>query len=184
MSGEVGFAPEERDYIDAARANFSVAIRRPRFLRGWAIFTLIAALFGLGLGWVLGLSNDSWSMAAGYGALAFVLLPLLSGISLLLLPRRVRRLFQQQHRLNRHNVFTWNDREVSLRSDIGAQTLDWNGYYAWSENTAMFLFYLNEQLYQFLPKRVLTDDQITDLRRCIQAGRQDNDKGADHADRL
>ncbi|MES2055609.1 MAG: YcxB family protein [Pseudomonadota bacterium] len=171
MPGETSFRPNVDDYIAAARVWYMHALRKPRFSIRLSIITALVAFGGVLITW-----DDSslgyrllfvFGMMAGF----LILMTMLMLISYALLPRRATRLFRQQRTLEHDFVFRWDDAGTDTRSDVGTSMIAWTDYHAWAEGRAAFIFFLNDQLYHFIPKRALSPDQLVDLRTSVQAAR-------------
>ncbi|MGH6612891.1 YcxB family protein [Sphingomonas sp.] len=171
MPGETSFRPDVDDYIGAARVWYMHALRKRRFSVRLSIITALVAFGGVLITWdepdlgyrllfVLG-------MMAGFLALMTVLML----ISYALLPRRATRLFRQQRTLENDFTVRWDGTGTDTRSDVGTSKIAWVDYHAWAEGPAAFILFLNDQLYHFIPKRVLSPEQLIDLRSSIQAAR-------------
>lgn len=92
----------------------------------------------------------------------------------LLLPRQTRRLFRQQRTLDHDFECAWDDKGFHQRWPGGTVTTTWPEYHLWFESKAVIAFGLNEQLYHFIPKRVLDEAALSDIRhyaRAIEASR-------------
>jgi hypothetical protein len=42
----------------------------------------------------------------------------------------------------------------------------WNDYLKWDENEQIFILYQAPRLFNMVPKRALSPDQIVDIRQC------------------
>lgn len=162
MAGTTRYSISKQDYIDAGRATFIRALRKPRFLTRMSIITAIGLMAGYGLGWWLG--DPAAAMFAGVGALygLTAVLTIIFG-TYLLLPRRLGRLFGQQKSLAGEHQFAWNDDGIALRSSRGTSTLRRSDYHDWLRARAIFIFYLNDQLYHVVPERAMSAEERTDL---------------------
>ena len=168
MNGQVTFAPSQADYVAATRGHYLALIRSRR----WLIKTATA------LGVVVAVATAFVALMNGeVGWLPIIMLPAVTlgatiGIwfNLLWFPRKMRRLFAQQPLYGREMESAWSDHEFSTRTPLGTTVVQWAQFVRWRETSRSFLFYLSDSSYLFVPKRVLDDDQVLDLRRCAGAG--------------
>jgi hypothetical protein len=164
MAGQARFRPDATDYVAATRAAWLDSLWSRRFAVRIALIVAIATAVGTV---IFAQDADFGTMVSaiaviGAGVLAWLAAVL--GLSFLLIPRRSRKLFQQQRTLARDFDVEWTDQHLAFQSDISSSTIAWPDYYKWREGRDTFLFYLNERLNHFLPKRALTPEQIIDLR--------------------
>lgn len=126
--------------------------------------TLVVGIAGL---WVAWDEPDARvrSVVVGGMVLGFLLLmTALMGLSYLLQPFSARRLFRQQRTLDREFIVSWDDAGVSYVTDSANSHTPWHEYYGWYDGADVLLLMLNDRLFQFLPHRVLTAEQLMDLR--------------------
>lgn len=170
MPGETSFRPDVDDYIGAARVWYMHALQARRFAVRASIMLALVTVGGALIVWdepdLMYRALFVLGMTGGFIGLITILML----ISYALLPRRATRLFHQQRILARDFAFRWNDVDTVSSSTSGTSTIPWGDYHDWAEGRATFLFFFNDQLYQFVPKRVLTPEQLIDLRTSAQAG--------------
>ncbi len=80
-----------------------------------------------------------------------------------------------QRHLQEELTVTWDTqglRAATLNSDTRTP---WPHYRRWREDARVVLLYQSDALFQFIPKRVLGKDQVTDLQTRAAAG---NARGA------
>lgn len=165
MSGRISFTPDADDYVAACRANFLVAWRRPLVLRRFAIVVSVFTVLGAAFGWYTEREIvPTLIVAAGAGLYAALLLSLIMGITLLLLPRRTRKLFAQQRSIHRRFDYGWSDEGLEASSDLGNIRRGWDEFHGWRRVPSAFLIYHNTQMFEFLPLRAMTGEQAEDLR--------------------
>lgn len=170
MAGEVAFTPTVEDYQEACRAHFMDAVRRPRFRWRWAIILVVFFIIGSGLGALLGPVDQAWIMGLAYLVLGIILIPIMLGVTLLLLPRKAARLFRQNRLQALEHRFTWNNEGAAYQTDKAYTRIEWGDYHRTCEGRRTFLLFVNDQLYQFVPKRVLTAAQIEEFRALLVIG--------------
>jgi len=84
----------------------------------------------------------------------------------LLIPNATRRTYQAHKLLQRPCTFSWSENGLMVKSDSGDCRLAWSDYLKWAENAQIFLLYQAPRLFNILPKRALTPEQIADIRQC------------------
>ena len=163
--GEISFRPTSDDYVSANRAWFWRAVRKPRFAVTLAVGA--AAMVIVGLFITQDEPNPTVSAVfAGGMVLAFLLvMAILTGLSYLFQPIAARRLFRQHRTLDRDYVVTWDDAGTRFTAVDAHSNTAWHDYHGWYDGRDVLLLMLNERLFQFIPHRVLTADQLADLRR-------------------
>ena len=168
MNGQVTFAPSQADYVAATRGHYLALIRSRRWLI--KITTVLALVVAAATAFIAFLYGDvGWFPVTMLMAMIFAVT---TGISfnLLWFPRKMRRLFAQQPLYGSEMESAWSDREFTNRSPLGTTVVQWVQFIRWRETGKSFLFYLSDSSYLFVPKSVLDDDQVLDLRRCAGAG--------------
>lgn len=163
MAGQITFTPKVGDYVAVARGSFRHSLKRSRFRRRLALALLIAALLGAGISWL-----EQGQVSLTWVAAAIVAMALWLGVLLmtmyLLIPRRSARLFRQQRSLAGTFSISWSDGGLTQSWENGQSDQPWSDYHDKFETDDVFAFGLNEVLYHFAPKRVMTNDQAADLR--------------------
>lgn len=106
-----------------------------------------------------------WLADVFYGAAIVLLaLPLLSYF--VLAPRAARKTYRQQKSLQQPLTLSWSSAGLKVTSEAGEWLTPWDHYLKRAENEEMLLFYQAPRLFQMLPKRALTLEQLADLREC------------------
>ncbi|TCR70236.1 YcxB-like protein [Bosea sp. BK604] len=80
-------------------------------------------------------------------------------------PRATRRLFRQQKTLHRPMSYSWSQAGLKVSSENGEWLFAWADYLELAENGTIMLVYEGPRLFQMLPKRFFTSEQLADLRR-------------------
>ncbi|QGP79516.1 YcxB family protein [Sphingobium sp. CAP-1] len=170
MAGQISFCATATDFVTASRANYLRQLRSRRFLGRLALTSAVAALVMTGL---LVLLGDGWADSLVDGAfmalMAVAAILLFVGLTLLLLPRRVRRLFHQSKSQHGEIQVEWSDDACIWKKAGGTQRHIWSDYHRWLAAPGCYIFYLNEQLYQFVPRHLLTVEQDANLRDTLMA---------------
>lgn len=85
------------------------------------------------------------------------------------LPRQVRRSFHQTSLLGEEMTFEWNEDGFAVSSDRASTRLDWTDLHAWGERDELFVLLQSEVLFNLVPQTALSQDQVADLRGCLEA---------------
>ncbi|MFX4087824.1 YcxB family protein [Sphingobium yanoikuyae] len=164
MAGQISLHATATDFVTASRANYLRQLRSRRFLGRLTFISVVAVLLMTGLFLFLG---EGWrdSLFDGlYMALIVVAgILLFLGLTFLLLPRRVRRLFHQSKSQHGEIRADWSDDGCVWHRTGGEQHYAWTDYHRWFVARGCYLFYLNDQLYQFVPRHLLNAEQDADL---------------------
>jgi hypothetical protein len=168
MAGEVEFHPSETDYVGVNKDWFRTTwkSRRARQRRMLVLAGMIC------LGGLVGYL-DGGIRQAGIGAFlaplaAFLFLAPIIGLHYLLLPRRAKRLYRQQKTLQQLYRYSWTDEGLTLTTPTSTGRYAWSQFHRWADGQTAVLFSLNEQLFFFVPRRVLDDGRATDLKAILE----------------
>jgi hypothetical protein len=171
----VRFTPTEADYVAAMRQHFRRQIAGPKFRRRLPLLTLAVAAGMTAIVWikdrdsVLALTTGVGGAIGGVAALSLIL-----AITYALLPRRAGRWFRQDRSIAHPTCFSWDDAGICWESPVGSYRAGWKGHHDWAAGHAALLFYANEQLFRFVPTRVLGPDDRADIVARLEAiGRRD-----------
>lgn len=152
------------DYVAANRAFARVVYRRPTTRLFWIIF--VCAFIGL-LIWRRQLEAQGFPANVCIGALAtLMILPFV--MYFFVLPRNSRRAYAQQKTLHTPIEISWSDKGYRTVNDRGDWTIPWSDFLQSSESNDVFLLFQGPRLFNIVPKRALSQDQIDDLR-CVIA---------------
>jgi hypothetical protein len=80
------------------------------------------------------------------------------------LPRQARRMYSQAKLLKEEVTFAWDDEGYSVTGESSRTRLSWTDLYAWSENENLVLLHQSEMGFNLLPKSVISDAQLNDIR--------------------
>jgi hypothetical protein len=86
-----------------------------------------------------------------------------------LIPITTRRTYRKHKALHRPCTLSWSESGLTVTGDSGEWKISWSDYLKWAENAEIFVLYQAPRLFNMLPKRALTPEQIADFRQC--AGR-------------
>jgi len=153
----IKFEPTRKDVRTASRS-LSVIVRY-LFLFFWAI---VAAFIGYA---IHNFMQEGYSFAESFrygGGVTLIVLAvffvLLAWLQPFLATRRTI-LRPQEWRLT--------DERVQIQTPVGSTEIHWEAYVKYRETRELFLLYLQRNLAQFIPKRVLTAQQIEEVRSLI-----------------
>jgi hypothetical protein len=82
----------------------------------------------------------------------------------LLLPISVRRQLERNKGLRGDTVASWDAKGIAFRSLHGDSRWPWGDFYRWHESPKCLVLWQGDRTYLCLPKRVLTDGQLSGIR--------------------
>jgi len=156
------FTPIEADLIAANRLYFWSSLRWKRtvwsYALGGLVFAFIGALFSE---WV----NAGEIVLGATSGLTFWLLMLTSILTLnyVLIPIRSRRAFKQMKALQNQTDIDWSPERIKLQSKQGSTDLDWRDFIRIAQGKDVILLLQSDFLFNFIPKRALSDEQAADF---------------------
>lgn len=80
-----------------------------------------------------------------------------------------RKAYKAQKTLQHPMTVAWSDDGFRSTAQQGDWNIPWGDYLKWTDNSKMILLYQGPNLFNMLPKRVLTPAQIYDLRQMLVA---------------
>lgn len=84
--------------------------------------------------------------------------------NLWLLPPSVRKQLAQDKSLQGEKVVSWDAQRIVFKAVHGEVRWPWGDFRRWQESPAGLLLWQSDRAYFYLPKRVLSDVQISDIR--------------------
>jgi hypothetical protein len=167
----VTFQPTATDYIAANKDWFRISLRSPRASRR----RLQLLALTLGLGGVVGyLETGNLRQAALSAVLCAAAAATFLGLVCLgvylLIPRRAGRLYRQQKTFEQPFHYSWTDEGITLRTSTSEGRYAWPQIYGWANGRTALLLFFNEQLFYFLPHRVLGPEASADLAAKAERG--------------
>jgi hypothetical protein len=168
MGGELTFAWTEEEYVAAAKDFYLASLRTPRVRRRFVAITAIAAVIGASTAFLDHAPGRMPLLLLGFAAGGALYLSLIYGLCYLTVPRRTRQLFRQQKTAGRSVRVAWTKDGVSIEASNGSSRVKWTELYQWAEGKNAFLLYHNDQLYNFVPRRLLPDQLAADLRGSLE----------------
>jgi len=169
MAGEITFTPSEKDYADANRDWMLSNLSRPRPWIGLVLLMLLSSGIGAGATWLDGNREEMAATAIGFALLGMLIFLVVYLATYLLLPRRARRLYRQHKALQQQWTFRWSDSELSIESANGLTRYPWAQFHRWRDGRQSMLLFLNDQLFFYLPRRMLDEASIDEIGSLVAA---------------
>jgi|SRR5690242_4426380 len=161
MNRSVSLTLTAEDYVAAHQLHQRDCFRRRGTrltLLGYVIVLTIVFLTMAYLGhWMFGAILVSLAAAASvaYGFAAYFLL----------VPFLARRAYRKHKALHHPYTYSWAEAGLTIANVGGQWCLPWSDYLKWREDARVFMFYQAPSLFNMLPKRVLTPEQVPDIRQ-------------------
>jgi hypothetical protein len=165
MNRSVSLTLTADDYVAANRLHFLNCYRKRSAV---AVFVLLVLAY---LVWTAVAHLYQWG-ATGWLAMnaCFAAVPACVIASYFLsVPISTRKSYRNHKALHRPYTFSWSETGLAVTSASGEWNVAWSDYLKWDENARVFILYQAPRLFNILPKRALTEEQIVDIRQC--AGR-------------
>lgn len=167
MAGEANFTLSESDYLDGQRDWYWRYILSRRGVASLLGPVLLCAVIGV-VGELIGDDPPQVVLAAlGFALLGGGVVLLIQFGCYLWLPRRNRRLFQQQKSLQGVQRWTWDDAGLEVETQIGTGHHSWSDFFGWAMGRRALLLFLNEQLIYIIPRRHLSEAQQRELEAML-----------------
>ncbi|KFC65416.1 hypothetical protein FF80_02823 [Devosia sp. LC5] len=162
----VTVALTEDDAVAAQRLyGTSFLLRRSTLLRFGAMWLfLLIALIAISLG------TDGAGTIPFIGIIILIaVLPIciIVGITLIQGPRAARQAFAAQKTLRAPVDYSWSPEGLSFSSEYGENLVPWAHLHSWLENDKIILLFEGPRIYRMLPKRLLSADQLVQLREYL-----------------
>jgi hypothetical protein len=160
---EIHVQLDEADAIAAYRLFWSVALRR-RYLHVVLPILIVVLTWVYGTGRGIGPGRSAVLMAE----IAAVLIACVGLIALIayfiVVPRRARRGFRQNYMLREPMVLTPDDHALHIVQASARGQRPWSSFTAWAENRLVLMLLSTDQLFFWIPKRVLDASELTAIR--------------------
>jgi hypothetical protein len=169
MSRTATFTLSELDLRRAVRLHVFAMLRDRRTMIRLSIVwivgiaLLVGVLLLMGIAWPE-LRGDLPLISLVMAVMAFgvpFLLPLALG------PLVVRRRFRGDKLVRQPVTASWDEEAYQVEQPGIYNRIPWGDYSMWQEGRHLFVFFISAYSYQVLPKRVLTEEQIEDIRRVL-----------------
>ena len=166
----VSFMPIEADLIAANRLHFWSSLKWKRTVWSYALGALVFALVGTPL---VGLDSDEGMVLGATLGLIFwsLLLTGILAVNYALIPPRSRRAFQQMKALQGQTDIIWSPERIQLQSMQGSTDLDWRDFVRITLGQDVTLLFQSDYLFNFIPTRALSTEQVIDLRNLATSRR-------------
>jgi hypothetical protein len=152
----IRFSPTEEDGLNAMRATS---------MPSWSMFLfvlLLALLFLVGIY----LINHNLPVAGWL----WLVMSAVIGIAVYEVPRfQVKRSLRSSPSAQGEIVLALDDEGTVATFPTGESRLNWQAYTKYKETGSMFLLFFSPYRYMSIPKRVMTPQQIEDLRALVKA---------------
>lgn len=156
------FIPIEADLIAANRLHFWTSLKWKRavwsYALGGLVFAFIASLF---TEWD-GPENILFGATVGLTFWSLLLIGILT-INYALIPHRSRRVFQQMKKLASQTEISWSPDSIQLQSEQGSADFDWRDFMQIAQGQDVTLLYQSDYVFNFIPRRALSDKQARDI---------------------
>ena len=162
MNRSISLTLTAEDYVAANRLHCLNCFRRRGAIAVLVMFVLPYAV------WMAIARLDQWpatgviALNAGFAAVVVFMI----ANYFLLVPIATRRTYRKHKALHRPYTFSWSESGLKITSESGEWHVAWSDYLKWDENALIFILYQAPRLFNILPKRALTPEQIVDLRQC------------------
>jgi YcxB-like protein len=162
MNRTVSLTLTADDYVAANRLHFLNGLRSRNAL---AIFVMMAVAY---LVWTAIAYFDQWEALRVVALNVFFATVVILTIAnyFLFVPIVTRRAYRNHKLLHRPYTFSWSETGLTVTSSSGQSQVAWSDYLKWYENAQIFILYQAPRLFNMLPKRALTPEQIADVRQC------------------
>jgi hypothetical protein len=172
MTYKFSLSHNEQNYLVANRLHFWATLRSKKTLRAIAIVAGLYFLLGIGATYLdNGQFTAIWVFSLfgiAIGASIAVLI-VCYAIGYAFLPRRTRKLFEQQKLYHCDQNFEVTDDALLVSSTLFNTTLPYGHAYKWAENSKMFLLYHSEMTFQFFPKGEVPVEAIQAIKTKLVA---------------
>ena len=136
--------------------------------RTWSALVVLAMLVLAYVIWMTIAHIDRWGpigVIALNAVFAAVVIFLIANY-FLFIPISTRRTYRKHKALHRPYTYSWSETGLAITSSSGEWHVAWSDYLKWDENALVFILYQAPRLFNILPKRALTPEQIVDLGQC------------------
>jgi hypothetical protein len=164
MNRSVSLTLTADDYVAANQLHALYGYRR-RYVVAVVAFVVVAYIAVVAIAYL----DRSTNAIIGVSAIVAAW-PVLWAVSyFLLVPMFTRRTYRNHKSLQHPYTYSWSETGLAVANSNGEWRVPWSDYLKWRENTKVMVFYQAPRLFNMIPKRVLTPEQVVDLRQC--AGR-------------
>jgi len=162
MNRSVSLTLTADDYVTANKLHF---INGCRSRCGLVTFGVVAIGY---LAIVAFAYVDQWStpalVALGSSLVLFVAYMVVT--YRVFIPMAARRNYRVQKTIHGQHTYSWSEMGLTIVGERGEWRTEWGDYMKRAENAHVLIFYQAPKLHNMIPKRMLTAEQIADIRRC------------------
>jgi len=162
MNRSVSLTLTADDYVAANQLHLRDSLRRPSGLACFAL-PVLAYVILMTIAYL-----QRWEtaqvVAVNAGAAFFV--AFIVANYFVFTPVTTRRNYGKQKTLHRPYTYAWSETGLRISNDSGEWHVAWSDYLRWREDARIFVFYQGPRLFNMLPKRVLTPEQVADISQC------------------
>jgi len=117
-----------------------------------------------------------WKLQSDPLRAAFIVVGYIATLSLMLLvaryvylPWRARRVFTQTKALQRPYLWSWDEEQLSYKTDLATGIVPWTNLASWRESETMFALYASTIAFFLFPKRAFPNPAAIDAFRATLA---------------
>ena len=169
MAGEITFTPTEKDYAEANRDWFLATLARPK---AWALMmlpVLFLSALGAFFAYIDGKPEEIETTAIGFALLGLLLILLICLSTYFTFPRRTRRLYRQHKAHQQEWTYRWSQAGLGIETANGRTSYPWADFHRWRDGRTSMLLFLNDQMFFYLPRRLLDDASVRDIAGLVGA---------------
>lgn len=164
---EVSYDKSADDLIGTYRDYFATTVRK-RGTRQAILFAVLGAVI-VAAGSRSDLTGTAGAAWVGAGVGLVLALPTCWAVSWLLLPRRARRLYDQQRTRDVHWTWRWSEAGLESETATGSNRYGWRELHGWHDGKRTLQFFLNEAHFLYIPRHRLSPAQADELRDLAEA---------------
>lgn len=156
------FTLTAEDYANALRLHM-----RRYWATRWTPKLTVLVIFLIAIAILVTSSSDLWTFAAIAVMISAAAAPVARYF--FDLPRQARKVYAQQKTLHQPIDASWTPDAYVTTAEDAASTIGWGEYYGWSADEKVVLLMQSQALFQMLPRRALSESQMSDLLATIQS---------------
>lgn len=137
------------------KASFKTRKMRVTLLSCFLFFAIVGMITAQDNGAISLISSSLAYIVFGFIAIGIAWCVMYLGLS-----RKARRIFLQQKSLHDKTEVSWSESELNFKSERGSTKYFWSDFVRIVEDRDMIVLYQSDNLMNFIPKRVLTSEQI------------------------
>lgn len=171
MTRQIVFTLNENEALNALKAHYRSHALTMKTIVKLVLLWLACIIVMSGV--LMAVGGQNWIEAWGIALVkisviyAFIIVAIWALNYFILLPRRAYRLVKGDRQIGLEQTWIWDDQAVAIRSSYIKGTYPFRLFYDWREYPTFLALYISNQKFNVLPKSVLTDDQLSDLRSIL-----------------